>query len=92
MKNITRDELKSLAKSLYFELEEKQIDELQQEFTSLFESFENVSKLNVDNLFPTNWETINKENVLRDDVPTSSNSDAIIKNASNKKGRYIEIK
>ena len=42
MKNITRDELKSLAKSLYFELEEKQIDELQQEFTSLFESFENV--------------------------------------------------
>ena len=34
--------------------EEKQIDELQQEFTSLFESFENVSKLNVDNLFPTN--------------------------------------
>ena len=64
MKSITRDELKSLAKSLYFELEEKQIDELQQEFTSLFESFENVSKLNVDNLFPTNWETINKENVF----------------------------
>ena len=92
MKSITRDELKSLAKSLYFELEVKQIDELQQEFTSLFESFENVSKLNVDNLFPTNWETINKENVLRDDVPTSSNSDAIIKNASNKNGRYIEIK
>ena len=92
MKSITRDELKSLAKSLYFELEEKQIDELQQEFTSLFESFENVSQLNVDNLFPTNWETINKENVLRDDVPTSSNSDAIIKNASNKNGRYIEIK
>ena len=92
MKNITRDELKALAESLYFELDEKQIEELQNEFTSLFEEFDNLHKLDTDHVKASSWEKINPESVLREDIPNSFDADETIKNAPIKNGRFVEVK
>ena len=41
---------------------------------------------------PSKWEVINLEDVLREDEAINADADQTIKNASNKNGKYIEVK
>ncbi|MDR3257427.1 MAG: hypothetical protein LBT17_01375 [Mycoplasmataceae bacterium] len=90
---ITKEELKLLATSLYFELDDVELQKLYNESEFLLTSLERLSYFDVDNLEPMYYPNNNSHHSLRDDEPIKiENPDMYLKNAKNRKGKYVVVK
>jgi aspartyl-tRNA(Asn)/glutamyl-tRNA(Gln) amidotransferase subunit C len=89
----SRNELIKLSKDLFFELSESELDDLENEFSSLLEQFNRLENLDVDNLNPTSFPISNSFAVLREDEAIKNeNPQELLKNSKNKKGDFIVLK
>jgi aspartyl/glutamyl-tRNA(Asn/Gln) amidotransferase C subunit len=90
---ITKEELKSLATSLYFELDDIELQKLYSESELLLTSLERLSYFEVDNLNPMHYPIENSHHSLREDEPIKTeNPNEYLKNAKNRKGKYVVVK
>ncbi len=92
MRSITKEELKLLADSLYFELNEEQYDLLQKEFDSLMNDFEFLDKFKVDDLKPTYFAINKSQHNLREDSPIDCDSKEVLNSSENIKDDFIVVK
>jgi aspartyl/glutamyl-tRNA(Asn/Gln) amidotransferase C subunit len=93
MSKISKTELKQLAASLYFDLDDQQTDELYAEFESLTNSLKELDSLPADELAPTDYCVKISSHKLREDIAIpNSNPDELLTNATNKKGKFVVVK
>lgn len=92
---ISKQEVKHIAKLARIELEEKEIELFQKDFTSILDYFELLKKADtskVKDIFSP-LENYLKENVIRIDFPFSKNGgDKLISSFPQKKERYAKVK
>ncbi|GHU49411.1 hypothetical protein FACS189459_0860 [Bacilli bacterium] len=86
-------ELKNLAKDLYFDLNDSQLNLLIVEFDDLISKFSNIDVLVIDSVKPTNFCINTSCSLLREDIPHNyDNCSELLKNTINKRDGYVVIK
>ncbi|MDR0674875.1 MAG: hypothetical protein LBF36_01245 [Mycoplasmataceae bacterium] len=90
---INKEIFQEAALSLYFVLDEPQLERLYIESTQLFTSLENLNNLNVDNVSPMHYPFSHSFSALREDkVVKIYDTDNYLKNAKHHQGKYIVVK
>ncbi|MDR3330342.1 MAG: hypothetical protein LBS76_03615 [Mycoplasmataceae bacterium] len=90
---INKEELKNLALSLHFQLDDEQLEKLYEESDVLLTSLEKLSDFNVDNLEPMYYPINHTHHTLREDKPIAvQNPDSYLSGAQNRKGKYVVVK
>ena len=89
---ITKQELKEIAKSLYFDLSDSQLDEIHKEFDDLFKNFTHLGSFDVDKLKPTFYGAPTSCNRLRKDEPEKHDAKTIISKAKCVINDHVEVK
>ncbi len=85
--------LKELANSLYFDMNDSQLEQLLSEFSQIYNETELFKNIDTTNVVETNFSLNNSCSVLRDDEPISSEcTRKHLKNSKNLKDDYVVIK
>lgn len=81
---ISIDELKTIAKSLYFEMSEEEYKTLQEEFEVILDQMDLIGKIdNIDNVLPMVFPYLGEGHELREDEPEAPlETKDVLKNSS----------
>jgi Asp-tRNA(Asn)/Glu-tRNA(Gln) amidotransferase C subunit len=75
MKNITKNEWKTIAKKIFLDLDEKTLQDIEETWHKLYaSSFEDYKHLDIQNIEPTDYCHRDSMNQLREDVPHSDSN------------------
>ena len=91
---ITKEEVEKIAKLARLGLEEKEIEKLQKELSSVLDYFDKLKKVDTSKIEPTTHSVI-VENVYREDKTVGTESDTknnLREAAPDKKGGFIKVK
>jgi len=86
-----KEYLKKLASSLYFEMDEKQLDKLASQFDNLQKDVEMIKNFDTKDLLPTNFCLAESFNSLREDIVIEDKNDHL-KNADKVIEGYVVVK
>lgn len=92
---IQKQEVLKIARLARIELGEKEVEKFQKDLSSILDYFELLKEVNTDKVNPTFHpsESYFKENVAREDKARPDNiADDLVKQAPDKKDRYIKVK
>lgn len=93
MKKLSKEEIQKIARIYYFDIDDKYLDFIYNDFSSFLERVEQFSLLNLDGVEPTDYCTEHSCNELREDEPViEPHPEEFTKNAKNKLDKYIVIK
>jgi aspartyl-tRNA(Asn)/glutamyl-tRNA(Gln) amidotransferase subunit C len=86
---ISEKEVEHLAELAKLELSKKEFTKLRGELNEILSYFRLIDEVDTENILPT-YHVQDLVNVLRDDVPTPQQPDALLKDAPQKKDRFIK--
>ncbi|KPJ54954.1 hypothetical protein AMJ47_02695 [Parcubacteria bacterium DG_72] len=92
---IQKQDVLKIARLARIELGEKEVEKFQKDLSSILDYFELLKEVNTDKIAPTFHPSQShfKENVMRKDEARPDNiADELIKQAPDKKERYIKVK
>ncbi|MDR0826086.1 MAG: hypothetical protein LBM72_02395 [Mycoplasmataceae bacterium] len=90
---ISKNVFKKLSLSLYFELDDVQLDKLCVESENLLDQLERLDYINTDNVTPMYYPHDKTSSALREDKPEATKDpESYIKNAHEKHGKYVVVK
>jgi len=90
---ISKKDVQHIAKLARIELKEKEVEDFQKDLSSILDYFELLKEVKTDKVNPTFHTSEIKENVMRRDEAKPDNiADELIKQAPDKKERYIKVK
>ena len=86
---VTKELILKVAKNARLKLTEEEVREFLPQFSEILKSFEQISKVNTDNIKPS-FHPIEIKNALREDSPKECISqEEILKNTEHKKNGYF---
>ncbi|MDR2846910.1 MAG: hypothetical protein LBV22_01075 [Mycoplasmataceae bacterium] len=90
---VSKETIKNLANSLYFDMSDIQIECLCAEFDSLQQALQELNSINVDNVAPTSYVFNTSSNDLREDVanPNAVSTTSYTTNVPNFDEPYIIV-
>jgi aspartyl-tRNA(Asn)/glutamyl-tRNA(Gln) amidotransferase subunit C len=90
---ISKQDVQKVAKLARINITEKEIERFQKDLSSILDYFELLKRADTGKVKPTFHPSETKENIVRKDDPISSNiEDDLIKQAPDKKDRYIKVR
>ena len=75
MTNIKKEDWIKIAKQIYINVDEQTLINIDVDWNDLVHAFENLKKIDVSNLVPTDYCHQTSMNTLREDEPTKQTSD-----------------
>lgn len=91
---ISKKEVEHIAKLARLGLNEKEVEKMQRELSSILDYMEKLKEIDVSEVEPTSHPLL-VENVMRDDEPKNTNSGVrrkIVKQAPDSKNNYFKVK
>ncbi|MDR2823048.1 MAG: hypothetical protein LBV37_00755 [Mycoplasmataceae bacterium] len=93
MSKISKHEFKQLAASLYFDLDDQQVDELYCESENLINALAELKSLPIDGLDPTDYCVALSAHKLREDIAVKhQHPEELLQNAKNRKDKFVVVK
>ncbi|MDD5098294.1 MAG: Asp-tRNA(Asn)/Glu-tRNA(Gln) amidotransferase subunit GatC [Candidatus Pacebacteria bacterium] len=88
---ISEEEIRKIAKLSYLKINDNEIEEMRDKFSSILDYINKLQELNLDNIAET--ANLSKtDNVFREDVSEKKDSEGLINAFSKKKDRFLEVK
>ena len=93
MKKITKEEILNLSNNIGINIDDKLLNKMLNEFNnSLLSELEQIQRIDISQLEPTDFGSELSFNTLRDDEYHKYDADEILLNSENKNNKYIKIK
>lgn len=90
---MNKEKIKSLSKTLYFDLSNEQLIELEKEFIEIQQKIDVLKKINTDNIESTNFCLVSSNSNLRkDEIVLASDNKKHLSNAKQIINDYVVIK
>lgn len=88
---ISEEEIRRIAKLSYLEIEDKEIGEIREKFSSILEYVKKLQELDVSDIEET--ANLSKtENIFRKDLGEERESEELLKALSRRRDNYLEVK